>query len=78
MGVYIIYLRLFVFESIYLFINFWLCWVFAAAWAFSSCGEQGLLSSCDVRVSHCVGFCCWGAWALGARASVVEARGLSS
>ena len=22
----------------------WLCWVFVAAWAFSSCGERGLLS----------------------------------
>ena len=28
---------------IYLFIYFWLCWVFAAAWAFSSCSELGLL-----------------------------------
>ena len=25
------------------FIYFWLCWVFVAAWAFSSCGEWGLL-----------------------------------
>ena len=29
-------------KFIYLFI-FWLRWVFVAAWAFSSCGEQGLL-----------------------------------
>ena len=27
--------------SIYFY--FWLCWVFVAARAFSSCGEQGLL-----------------------------------
>ena len=27
----------------YLFIYFWLCWVFVAAWAFSRCGERGLL-----------------------------------
>ena len=26
-----------------LFIYFWLHWVFVAAWAFSSCGERGLL-----------------------------------
>ena len=25
-------------------------------WAFSSCGEQGLLSSCRVWVPHCSGF----------------------
>ena len=35
-----------------LFIYFWLCWVFLAAQGlFSSCGEQGLLSSCCVRAS---------------------------
>ena len=28
---------------IYLFIYFWLCWVFIAAQAFSSCGERVLL-----------------------------------
>ena len=32
---------------------------------------------CGVRASHCCGFSC-GPWALGARASVVAARGLSS
>ena len=29
--------------SFYLFIYFWQRWVFAAAWAFSSCHDQGLL-----------------------------------
>ena len=49
-----------------LLIYFWLCWVFLAACVlFSSCREQGLLSGCDVQASHCSGFsCCW-AWALG-------------
>ena len=37
--------------------------------AFSSCGEQA---------SHCGGFSCCGAQALGAQASVVVAHGLSS
>ena len=37
--------------------------------AFSSCGEQA---------SHCGGFSCCGARAVGARASVVVAHGLSS
>ena len=34
------------------------------AWAFSSCGEQGLLSSCDVWASHHSGFSCCRAQAL--------------
>ena len=32
---------------------------------FSSCGKRGLLSSCIVQVSHCSGFSCCRAWALG-------------
>ena len=39
-------------------------------WAFSSRGEQGLLSSCCVQASYCSGFSCCRAWALGVRASV--------
>ena len=31
---------------------------------FCSCGEWGLLSSCDGQVSHRGGFSCCGAWAL--------------
>ena len=34
---------------------------------FSSCGEQGLLSSCCMRASHCDGFSCCGARALGCK-----------
>ena len=40
-------------------------WVFVTARAFSSCGEQGLLSSCGVQASRCSGFPCYKAWALG-------------
>ena len=47
-------------------------------WAFSSCSEWGLLSSCDVCASHYSGFSCCRAQALGVQASVVAARGLSS
>ena len=32
--------------------------------AFSSCGEQWLLSGCGVRASRCRGFSCCGAWTL--------------
>ena len=46
------------------------------AHAFSSCGEWGLLFVA-VRASHCSGFSCCGARALGTRASVVAARRLS-
>ena len=62
------------FWKIILFIYlFRLCWAFIAAWAFSSCSEQGLLSgcseqgllsSCNVWASHCGGFSCCGAWAV--------------
>ena len=33
--------------------------------AFSSYGEQGILSSFEERLSHCLGFSYCGAWALG-------------
>ena len=37
-----------------------------------------VFSSCGAQASHCGGFSCCGAWALGAWASVVVACGLSS
>ena len=43
--------------------------------ALSSCREQGLLSSCSAWASHCGGFSCCRAQALGARASVVSTHG---
>ena len=43
------------------------------AQAFSSCGEQGSLSSCGMQAFHCDGFS-WGAQALG---RVAVAHGLS-
>ena len=51
--------------------------------AFSSCGERGTTLCCGAQASHCSGFSCCGAralgvWALGARASVVATHGLSS
>ena len=36
---------------------------------FSSCGEQGLLFSCNAWTSPCCGFSCSTAWALGHRLS---------
>ena len=41
----------------FFFVNFfiysWLCWVSIAEGLFSSCGEQGLLSSSGTQASHC-------------------------
>lgn len=54
----------FLFKNVFIFF-FWLCWVFVAVNGLSSCGEMGLLSSCDTRAAHCSGFsCCGGALAL--------------
>ena len=39
--------------------------------------RAGATLRCGVRASHCGGFSCYRAWALGARASVIVARGLS-
>ena len=46
--------------------------------AFSSFGEWGATLRCGAWASHCGGFSCCGAWAVGTWASVVVARGLSS
>ena len=46
--------------------------------AFSSCGEQGLLFVAVHGLLIVVASLCCGAWALGARASVVVACGPSS
>ena len=66
-----------IFFLICLFIYFWLHWVFIAA-----CGLQlrqvGDTLRCGAWPSHCGGFSCCGAWALGTQVSVVVARGLSS
>ena len=68
----------FIYFYLFIYFMFWLCWIFIAAHRlFSTCGEQGLLC-CGLRASHCGGFSCPQAWVLGARPSVVAARGLSS
>ena len=46
--------------------------------AFSSCGEGGLLFVAVHGLLIGGGFSCCGAWALGARASIVAACGLNS
>ena len=69
-------MKVFFFLS-YLINLFYFClsWVFIAAGLFSSCGEHGLLSRGSAQASHCDGFSCCGARALGTQASVVVAPG---
>ena len=68
--------HLVLFES-YLFIlllaSLGLC---CCVWAFSSCGEQGLLCY-GALTSHCGGFFCCRAWALDAQASGVAVHRFS-
>ena len=59
-----------------LFIYFWLHWVFVTACGLSLVAASGGYASCGAPSSHCGGFSCCGARALGARVSVVVARGL--
>ena len=74
----------FLINSFILCIYFWLRWVFVAACGLSLVVVMGATLHCGawashcVRASHCGGFFCCRAWALGAWASVVVARGLSS
>ena len=70
----------FLFEKIYLFylFYFWLHWVFIAACGLSLVAVSGGYSLLSARASHCSGFSCCGAWALGVQSSVVVACGLSS
>ena len=63
-------------KKFYLFIYFWLCWVFIAEWAFSSCSKWGLHSSCGRLASHCSGLPCCKPCALGRLSSVTVAPGL--
>ena len=72
---------------IYIFLNkfiyFFIC-LFVAALGLHCCAHflqlwrAGATLRCGVWASHCGGFSCCGARALGTRASVVVARGLSS
>ena len=61
---------------IYLFIYLWLQWVFVAVGFSLVAVSAGY--PCSAQTSHCSGFSCCGARALGAQASVVVAHGLSS
>ena len=75
-----IYIYLFIFNKFIYVINLFLAvlGVRCCTWAFSSCGERGLLFVVVRGLLIASGFSCCRAWALGMRASVVVAHGLSS
>ena len=71
--------QLLLLEHALFFFFFWLCWVLIAARGLSLVAASGGYSlCCGAWASHCSGFSCCGARALGAQASVVVAHGLSS
>ena len=47
-------------------------------WAFSSRGERGLFSSCDVWASHCSGFSCYRAQAVRHGVQLLWSMGLAA
>ena len=51
-------------------------WIFVAARGLSLVARAGATLRCGAWASHCSGFSCFRARALGARASVLVARGL--
>ena len=65
------------FFNFYLF-YFWLCWVCVVALGLPLVVASRGYSSLQCVGFSCGDFSCCGAWALGARASVVVAHGLSS
>ena len=64
-------------EFIYL-IYFWLLWFFVAVRCFLQLRRAAATHRCGAQTSHCGGFSCCGAQALGAWASVAAAHKLSS
>ena len=70
-------IRNFVYIYVCVCIYLWLHWVFVAACGLCLVVVGGATLHCSARASQCVGFSC-GLWALGSRASVVVAHGLSS
>ena len=62
----------------FIYFYFWLHWVFVAAHGLSLVAMRGATLCCGAGASHCYGFSCCRARALGAWASTDVARGLSS
>ena len=63
---------------IFFFINLFIFVCFGSLLQHMGFRRVGATLRCSARASHCSGFSCWGAQALGTWASVVVAHGLSS
>ena len=63
--------------KIYLFLFMAVLGLHCCASTFSSCSEQGLLSSCREMSFHCSDFSCFRTWALGVWASVTAVHAFS-
>ena len=74
--VFFFFVRLLFFINLLIYLFIWLRWVFVAARGLSLVAAAGATLRCGARASHCGGFSCCRARALGAWASVVVARGL--
>ena len=66
------------FKNKFIYFYFWLCCVFIAARGLSLVAASGATLRCGVQASHCGGFSCCRAQAVGTWASVVVARRLRS
>ena len=66
----------FIYLCMYVCMYVWLRWVFVVARRPSLLQQAGATLRCAVWTTHCGGFSCCRARALGARASVVVAHGL--
>ena len=67
-GIFSICFLFFLILFIYLFTYFWLRWVFIAVRGFSLVAGAGATLCCSARASHCGGFSCCRARALGVQA----------
>ena len=71
-------------DSFFIYINLFYLFIFGCIrpfllhTGFLQLQQAGATLRCCVQASHCSGFSCCGTWAVGARASVIVTRGLSS
>ena len=66
------------FKIYFIYFYFWLCWIPVAVSGLSPVVVSGATPRCGTQAPHCCGLSCCGAWAPGARASIVVAHRLSS
>ena len=65
-------------KKIYSFLQFWLCWISVAVWAFLYLQQVWAALHCGAEASHCCGFSYCAAPSLGHMGFIFVAHGLSS